>query len=158
MNKIEGLAYYYISMRHRFKWVYPNVYIDENEVDLLHITDSGYAYFYEVKASLSDFRNDLKKPRHKLLLERSGKLLLKPKQFIYLTYGFEIPPDEIPEYAGVLRLSKYGVNSYKNGDKVTPTIFNEKVPQGVINTLNQKMIYRYMDKRIKLTKNIRKTL
>lgn len=157
MNKIEGLAYYFITLRHRFKWVYPNVYIDRNEVDLLYITDSGYAYFYEVKASLSDFRNDLRKPRHKLLLEKSEKLKLKPKYFIYLTYGFEIPLNELPPYAGAMLLTKYGLRNYEH-KKEWPIIYNEKVPKDIQNRIQEKMIFRYMDKLRKLTKNIRKSL
>jgi hypothetical protein len=46
-----------------------NTFFFENESDVLSFTSSGYCYEYEIKISRSDFKNDFKKPRFKMLSE-----------------------------------------------------------------------------------------
>ena len=106
MNKTESAIQYLIRKHHNWGDVFPNVHLDRyggSEVDALHITGKGYAHFYEIKCSKADF----KKKRHKLLLDRSYKINIKPKYFWYVCHGFEITPEEVPAYAGLLLLSKW---------------------------------------------------
>lgn len=46
-----------------------NTFFFENESDVLSFTGAGYCYEYEIKISRSDFKNDFKKPRFKMLSE-----------------------------------------------------------------------------------------
>lgn len=151
MNKTELAALFALTQTHNMKMVFPNVYTDLGEVDCLHITDSGYAYFYEVKASKADFKNDLKKKRHKRLLRKDSTIRFKPKYFIYVLVGFTVEPEEIPPYAGCYILDKSGLQRW-NGKtlKPPPTLFNERIDPQQLNYIYKKMTHRYLDKQLKI--------
>ena len=94
--------------------VFPNVFLDKYEADLLEITKAGYAYEYEIKTSKSDFKNDSKKtcgylctretnfkkvPKYKTDTLKNGE---RVNYFYYLVPNDLVKPEEIPEYAGLM--------------------------------------------------------
>lgn len=94
--------------------IFPNIFFDNYEADLLEITKSGYSYEYEVKISRSDFKNDVKKSCGWILNESTNfkkvdKLKIdeikegrRTNYFYYLVPKNLIQVDEIPEYAGLI--------------------------------------------------------
>lgn len=91
----------------------PNIYTDKDsrtEIDAMHVTNAGYPIFFEIKISKSDFKADLKKTRHKRMCDRDkyeDRFFIKPKQFWYVIYGFDIDISEIPEYAGLVVVDEW---------------------------------------------------
>ena len=120
------------TLFHRgYRWIFPNANtITGYEADLIAVSSSMYAYEYEIKCSLSDFKNDLSKLEKHAALSGSidtephpfipGLSILKnksmmrnrkyrivfrdrrPKQFWYVIHGFELSPEEVPAYAGLM--------------------------------------------------------
>jgi hypothetical protein len=59
-RQIQNALYYYLV--NSFEIIFPNMdIVTSYEADILGITRAGYAYEYEIKTSLSDFRADRKK-------------------------------------------------------------------------------------------------
>lgn len=86
--------------------IFPNIFIDRWECDLLEITKSGYTYEYEVKISRSDFKADARKQtfrQSKADAIRSGRT----NYFYYITPKDLIVSDEVPEYAGLMYAIPY---------------------------------------------------
>ena len=73
-RQIQNALYHYLFPQ--FEIIYPNMdTITCYEADILGITRAGYAYEYEIKISLSDFRADLKKrEKHATLAGRVRKI------------------------------------------------------------------------------------
>lgn len=153
MNKKEAAIQWLIAHSHNFGTVIPNVHTDSyggSEVDALYITNSGYVHFYEIKCSKSDFKNDFKKKRHQLLLSRSPKINIKPKYFWYVCHGFSITPNEVPEYAGLILISKYGSLEIYPPAKQAPILFNEKLTPKQQQFINKKILHRYLNHKYRI--------
>lgn len=91
------------------------------EVDLLVLTDAGYATGVEIKVSKSDLKNDLKKPHIKDLdkITYGGQLgfvryFNKFKHFYYAVpdYLEEDALNQIPDWCGLLIAKKYPASIY----------------------------------------------
>lgn len=151
MNIDESILQYLIYKHHNFLNVFPNIHTEPyggSEVDALYITNSGYPIFYEIKCSLSDFKNDLKKKRHKQLTERSNDLIIKPKQFIYICKNFIPDINIIPDYAGCFcvneKYSKYWIE-WSNPIKKPPILYREKLTEKARTFLNKKIYFRFLE-------------
>jgi len=146
MNIKESIIQYQVWRLHHFLNVFPNIHTDEwggSEVDALYLTNTNRAYFYEIKCSKADFKNDLKKERHKLFLNRSSEIRVKPKHFIYLCYGFIPELSEIPEYAGCYLVNdRFLIDKY-NPYKKPPILFKEPLTESNMVFLNKKIYTRY---------------
>ena len=124
----------------------PNVYTNYyNEVDLLHITNSWYCYFFEVKLSKSDFKHDFKKRRHQILQfeeKRKRLLTIQPKYFYYVIYGFDIGAEDVPDYAGLYRVIDF--KHYKKLEmiKKAPKLSNYKLTEKNKESLLKKLSFR----------------
>ena len=143
MNDTETAIQYLIYRHHRFMRVFPNIHTDKwggSEVDALYLTETNRAYFYEIKTTKSDFKADLKKPRHQLLLDRSSTINIKPKYFYYVCRGFGIGPEDVPEYAGLYLLNGRSLKLIKKA----PTLWKDPLSQSNIDFINKKIIYRYL--------------
>ena len=143
----EKIIQYLIYRYHNFKRVIPNVHTElwgGSEVDALYWTDSNRVWFYEIKLSKSDFKNDFKKKRHKQLLERDKNIIIKPKYFNYVCYGFNVLLEEIPDYAGLIMCNENRLMTYPQPLKKAPLLWNEKLTQGNIDMLVNKITYRYL--------------
>lgn len=154
MKYTEGMIQSIIWRHHNFKPLFCNVFTGCNEWDALYISAAGYAIGYEIKLSRSDLKADFKKDRHNLLLERKTKSTKKYgkygtslgtliKHFYYVCSGFEITLTDIPEYAGLMIINKYGcIKIIKNA----PVLWKEKVEQKTIQNLYQTLGKRYIYK------------
>jgi len=71
------------------------------ESDYFCINREGYAFEVEVKISKADFRNDIKKEKHKLFGENLNNRLL-PNKFYYAVPKGLIDEKDVPKYAGLI--------------------------------------------------------
>ena len=140
---IQLALYYYRCCKGRVYLMMPNVYLYNWESDILYINDNRYVTEYEIKVSLSDFRNDSKKEaKHKALYEtHSG-----PKQFYYVCPNRLIPLCEVPEYAGLMYVhkSKYIWNYKTETVKKAPILKTKKLTDKQIEHIMYKSHKRYL--------------
>ena len=91
-----------------------NKFYSDFEADFLRVTSAGFMYEYEIKISISDFRNDFKKEctdryrRGEAILKhdmiRSGALSIK--HFYFCAPAGIIPVEEVPDEFGLFEFSK----------------------------------------------------
>lgn len=76
------------------------------ECDVWRVTKSRYAYEYEIKVTLADFRADFKKGwKHRQLVDR---VTAGPSRFWYVAPAGIILHNELPFYAGLLEWTRGG--------------------------------------------------
>lgn len=93
--------------------IFPNIFIDRWECDLLEITKSGYVYEYEVKISRSDFKADARKRTYKQSKADAIKAG-RTNYFYYVVPTDLIAIDEIPDYAGLIYVQSYQARFYSD--------------------------------------------
>lgn len=71
------------------------------ESDYFCINKEGYSFEIEVKISKADFRNDIKKEKHKLFEQNLNKRLI-PNRFYYAVPKGLIEEKDVPKYAGLI--------------------------------------------------------
>lgn len=71
------------------------------ESDYFCVNKDGYSFEIEVKISKRDFKNDFKKEKHKLFVEKDGKRLM-PNRFYYAVPEGIITENDLPPYAGLM--------------------------------------------------------
>lgn len=112
------------------------------EIDLLAITNSGYAREYEIKTSLPDFRRDFEKgDKHRRLAE--GKCF--PSYFWFVCPEGMIPLAEIPDYAGLMYAGRW-----LKIIKKAPRLQRDKVPEKVISHIARVMTFRFWNCRMQV--------
>lgn len=133
------------------KYEMENLFVFGWESDYLCITKSDLIYECEIKISRSDFQNDFKhKKENHLLLESKEKDIAadnkKPDYFYYAVPEGLITKDEVPEYAGLIYVSKASgsnnVFSTCTVVKQAPRLKKEKTDLGSLN-LRDKFYYSY---------------
>ena len=155
--------------------VYPNIYIDRWEADILEITKAGYQYEYEVKISRRDFKIDAEKVernwtgpgRKKYDVLRSGE---RVNYFSFIVPEGLISPEEVPEWAGLIYARPYdrkvciGFNDDGSPifDEHTGVFFStakdpvklrkDKVTEKELEDIEKKVYFRYHQLRCKLIK------
>lgn len=141
----EILNQYLYKLKH--KYITENVYVWSWESDMISVTEAGYIKEYEIKLSKSDFKQDFKKKVKHNLLEMP-KAIYKPSQFYYVIHGFKLNIDEVPEYAGLLKV--FGDdNCYINIIKPAPKISDQKVTEYIKRTLFEVTYSRYWNLRLR---------
>jgi hypothetical protein len=143
MNLKESAIQYLLSRSHNHP-VFPNTYVGNWEIDALYFSASRYATFYEIKVSKSDFLADLKKKRHQQLMKKSLSVPMKCKHFIYVIQGFDLTADEVPEYAGLIKIDKNGA---MRTIKKAPIIYNEKIEHIDIQYVYKKSALKFLNHR-----------
>lgn len=115
--------------------VFPNVFIDHYEADILEITKAGYSYEYEVKISRADFFKDAEKKK----LSWSGNVKSvkfdelqsgnRVNYFYYVVPKGLIQPEEVPEFAGLtyVEISDVAYFSMEKGQYFIPRLFSQTV-------------------------------
>jgi hypothetical protein len=181
-HTIQNALYYYLCNR-GFQTIFPNMdTITMYEADILAITKTGYAYEYEIKTTLSDFRADLKKRgKHASLSGNTRKIPYpygwgaarevhvchdapdnpyealrhqcfpdhRPKEFWYVINGFDVPENELPDYAGLMRYATGDIYPHKfEIIKQAPRLESQKVSTDRITHATRNMLYRYWIMRI----------
>ena len=133
------------------KYEMENLFVFGWESDYLCITKSDLIYECEIKISRSDFQNDFKHKKEKhLLLESKEKDAAadnkKPDYFYYAVPEGLITKDEVPEYAGLIYVSKVSssnnVFSTCTVVKQAPRLKKEKTDLDSLNLMN-KFYYSY---------------
>lgn len=81
------------------------------EADMVGITKAGYLYEYEIKISLSDFKNDFYKRKYKSLKYDQRWNNRIPNYFSYVAPLNAIPLC-IPDYAGLYEVLQNGTRIY----------------------------------------------
>lgn len=96
------------------KYLLNNLYVFSWESDYLALTKSGYWYEIEVKISRADFKADFKKEKkHKYLSNRYNNAT--PNYYYYAVPENLVSVNEVPEYAGLIYINKYGFISTQKG-------------------------------------------
>lgn len=157
--KMNESAMQYAIYKHiGMKELFPNITIGCNEWDAVNISQAGYPTCYEIKISKSDFKVDMKKDRHLLLKNRQEqspenkyiKLGILPKYVYYVIHGFTLKDEEIPDYAGLMIVSKYGIEIQKQA----PVLWKVKIPEKQRNVMYRIMAKRYIYKSIDRCKDV----
>lgn len=113
--------------------VFPNIFIEGFEADVIEITKAGYATEYEVKISRADFFNDAKKRldfyKGKAVNKSKFELLQKGDRVNYFYYVVPhglVSVEEVPEFAGLIyvRISDVNYHSYEKGYYSIPKLFS----------------------------------
>lgn len=135
-------------------YVMENLSVYKWESDSLLVTKSGYAYEFEIKISVSDFKNDFKhkKTKHLFLEGKGMKDALgteyddrwRPNYFYYAVPEGLISPDEVPDYAGLVYIHHLDSWPHFRVDviKVAPKLHKEKFDTKLLN-LTDKFYYNY---------------
>lgn len=113
------------------------------ESDYFCVNREGYAFEVEAKISKADFRNDVKKEKHKLFNENLDKRLL-PNKFYYAVPKGLIEEKDIPKYAGLI----YVDGSHATIVKRAPFIHKTKTDFRKI--LCDKFYYQWLNDKKKL--------
>lgn len=124
------------------------------EADLVSVTQSGYAYEFEIKLTGSDFERDKAKDRHVCLQDTheggiEGRRVgtwrgVGPSRFFYVV-GPDVDLDriEVPDYAGLIDASSHRL--ILTGTKMTdaPRLHGNKVEEDVKEYLSRGLMWRY---------------
>lgn len=133
------------------KYEMENLFVFGWESDYLCITKSDLIYECEIKIFRSDFQNDFKhkKKKHLLLESKDDETSTdnkKPDYFYYAVPEGLITKDEVPEYAGLIYVSKASgsnnVFSTCTVVKQAPRLKKEKTDLDSLNLMN-KFYYSY---------------
>lgn len=138
------LRYNFLS---NLKYVIDNLYIWNWESDCLFITPSFVSYEVEIKISKSDFVNDFNKvAKHRILMSKLTNQ--KPNYFYYGCPSGLIEINEVPVYAGLIWVDKYGGCSVV---KSAPKLHAEKFDV-VEHRLTDKFYYNMLEWKEKCNK------
>lgn len=152
--------------------VFPNVFFDGFEADILELTKSGYASEYEVKISRADFKNDSLKERNwykgrevdlnKYIILKNGN---RVNYFYYVVPKGLITVNEIPEFAGLIYVEEYEYKCFSmekgnhvvmrmrsNVIKSAPKLCKDKFPVDRLFKCLESTYYRFHTQRMKMAK------
>lgn len=118
---LKGIHNYFSST---YKYCIKNSFIFRHdwESDYFCLSKEGYALEIEAKISKADFKNDIKKEKHKLFDENLNKRLL-PNKFYYAVPTDLIKKEDVPKYAGLIYVDDY---SHATIVKTAPFIHKQK--------------------------------
>jgi hypothetical protein len=106
--------------------VFPNIFLDAYEADILEITKTGFTYEYEVKLSKADFKLDAKKNNgyyanaetnfEKVIRYKKDELIAgkRVNYFYYVVPEGLLNKTDIPIYAGLIYFKIVIVGFYNN--------------------------------------------
>jgi uncharacterized protein RhaS with RHS repeats len=162
----ESIVSEYIRMVFKDKnstKIFPNIFIDRFECDLLELTKSGYLYEYEVKISKSDFKADANKKTYKTTKYNEIKSGNRVNYFYYIVPENLIQISDLPEFAGLVYAKKISVRYYSddrgyyNEDRIrfetiknAPKLSVNKISEKRASKLLDSIYYRFHSYRIKL--------
>lgn len=119
-------------------YMIPNIfYFCGEEADLLSIAPSHYIYEFEIKLTLSDFKADFIKSKHKyyskeMKIFAPEKRYSMPNRFFYVCPENVIPLELIPKYAGLIYISKGKYSNIVCHIKNAPLIHKEKLNERIL--------------------------
>jgi hypothetical protein len=113
------------------------------ESDYFCVNREGYSFEVEAKISKADFKNDVKKEKHKLFDDNPAKRLL-PNKFYYAVPRDLIKEEEIPKYAGLIYID----NTHATIVKRAP--FIHKIKTDYRKILCDKFYYQWLSDKKKV--------
>lgn len=119
-----------------------NIYFFKWESDVFNISRSDLITEYEIKISRADYAADFKKKEKHQLIESSYNKtegLNVPNKFFYVVPEGLIKEEEVPAYAGLMVLTKYG--GFKQLKKA-PFLHKEKVSPSIWEQIAMKFYYK----------------
>lgn len=131
-----------------------NAYVFGSESDFIGVSKSGYVWEIEIKISRSDFQNDFKKTtssgknKHQYLNSDSN---FKPNKFCFAVPEGLISLDEIPDYSGLIYVTKSDIKIVKQPKFLhKENLFENKT---FLKRMLNKFYYRHTDLRRELELN-----
>lgn len=116
-----------------------NLYVYDWESDYLTITRSGIAYECEIKISKQDFLNDSKKHNKHVIIAEGRLPKGRPNYFYYAVPDGLISVEDVPEHAGLVYVTPYGIRIVKKAKKVHDGKFDYEETK-----LMDKLYYNYV--------------
>jgi hypothetical protein len=129
------------------RYIINNAYIFQGwESDFITVTESMYVYEIESKMSKSDFNDDFKKTfKHDLLESKDSSQNIIPNKFYYCCPKGMIATYEIPEYAGLMEVSRNNGKLECNTVKEAPFLHKDDTFTLIKDSLLEKLAWRYRD-------------
>lgn len=124
---------------------------DKYRADYISVSSSGYATEYEVKVSMADWKNDLKKPKW-------DNMPAWITRIIYVVPEHLGVPEWVPPQAGIWHVY-VDVRTKKLKVKVIKTpkrIGTEKVPTEMVNKWISNLYFRFWNMRVERDKTLPK--
>ena len=152
-NEIQNILFGWLDRQMQYKNIVPNWNgLFEWEPDLIACTRAGHVVEYEIKTSRADFKADFHKFRkHKMLNTRHTPYI--PSRFYYVINGFELKDGELPDYAGLIKVSEI---TFSNNVVIRPRIIKQaprlshrKLNSNEIHRMNTSLYFRYWSERKK---------
>jgi len=116
-----------------------NLYVYDWESDYLTITRSGIAYECEIKISKQDFLNDSKKHNKHVIIAEGRLPKGRPNYFYYAVPDGLISVEDVPEHAGLVYVTPYGIRIVKEAKKLHDGKFDYEETK-----LMDKLYYNYV--------------
>jgi hypothetical protein len=113
------------------------------EADMVSVTKSDFVHEFEIKCSASDYEREFKnkKLRHEVLKEHDNHHPNYDPGGNYFWFVCTFEPEDVPEYAGLMRASSGGVLELKKA----PRLHSEKISDRALRYLERGLTYRYWD-------------
>lgn len=125
MTEAQIIRRLFSYFQNGYLWRINNAYIFKYnwESDFFCQSSSGYLIEVEVKISVSDFKADFKKEKHKYLSGQDNSKKFIPNKFYYAVSEEIASKIEVPKYAGLIVIS----NNKTDFVKKAPLIHKEKI-------------------------------
>jgi len=145
--KIQNILFNWCVRKKNHIVAIPNMYVHDWEADMISVTKAQYCHEYEIKISKADFKNDAKKPKHKLLMEQNSETVRAPSYFWYVCPEGMIDVSDVPEHAGLIVIGKWNRPIVK---KKAPRISKSPITNKQLDKMLMGSQWRYWKMREKL--------
>lgn len=160
-RSVQDAVYIHCAIKNH-EIIVPNSCMFAWESDVVSVTRSGFTHEFEIKITRSDFKQDAKKERTRLLLDPTvtgyfhSHTVSRPNYFWYVTPEGMIAEAEVPDYAGLIYAMEpvVGYHLYFNTTKeIKPAqrIHREKITDAARQQLARSMTVRYWKQRLRET-------
>lgn len=109
---------WYLFNSHRYRFLNIYFFNPSTESDFVSFYKSGYCQEVEVKTSVSDFKADFKKKKHRIMIDppvcHPPFTPSIPNRFYFAVPEYLINVEDVPEYAGLIYLSSTSTDIVKN--------------------------------------------
>ena len=141
-TKIQYALFGHLIQKGR-EYIIPNIYNGGSEADILTTTRAGYLQEYEIKISLSDFKNDFRKPKHFHIKKFGNYGQYEIDRFWYVAPLSAVPLC-IPDYSGLLEviITRWGSIAFRL-IKNAPKLNGKKYGTGFRDKVIKSMMYKY---------------
>lgn len=113
------------------------------EADLVSVTQADFTHEFEIKCDPADYRREFetKETKHWVLEEHDNHHPDYDPGSNYFWFACSFEPEDVPEYAGLMRVSENGVLVLKEA----PRLHSEKISDRALRYLERGLMYRFWD-------------